>query len=118
MNQLLVVEQVQVLRVEPGKLVLIEDRICLRDALQREGVDKLLIVEHLLIRSGRPSEERQKIPQCLRNDALFLVSHYRSGAVTFAEARLVRTQDQRQVSKDGKRGSQGAVEQDLFWRIG
>ena len=108
----------QVLSVEPRQLVRIEARVCFGDAVQRESLDQFRIIKNLLIGSGGPSEQSQEISQGLRHDAQFLIGHDRCRAVAFAQAGLVRAEDQRQMREYRKRGPQCAVEQQLFGSVG
>jgi len=117
------------LGVEPGQLVVVEDGVGLGDAFKREELDEffrreefavfsLLVPENLFsAAAGGPAEQGKEVAEGFRKNAHLLVGNHACSPVTLGEPRLVRTQDQRNVSENGQFGAESAVLQHLLGRI-
>src|SRR6185503_19557407 len=67
---------------------------------------------------GSPSEQREEIAKCLRNDAFFAISHHARGTVALTQTRLIGSENERHVREPRQRGSERLVKQNLFRRVG
>src|SRR4029077_4588128 len=85
------------LAVEPLESLAVEDGPALVDRLELEPGAQLVEPEDLLLRSGRPAEQRQVVDQALANEALVDVVAERGLALALAHLRPVGVEDEREV---------------------
>ena len=96
----------------------------MRDAVEIEQPDQFLVAENFRGRRLRsdvgrsPSQQRQKIAEGFGHDAFVAIGDHAGGAVALAEARFVRTEDQRHVGEYRQARAQRLVEQNLLGRVG
>ena len=117
LDQVVVVEAPDPLPVDPLEPLAVEPRAALLDLLDLEPLLELGEREHVLLRAGRPAEEREVVDERLLDEALRDVVGDGGLALALAHLGAVGVEDQRQVAEHRLLEAQRLEQQDVLGRV-
>ncbi len=107
----------QVLRVEPLEFGAVENAIGAADSGEREARDELRGGHEFFVAARGPSQKSEEIAKCLGQKPFFGVEANAGGSVALGEALAIRSENQRYMGEDRRRGGERMIEQHLFRRV-
>src|SRR5271156_1367170 len=107
----------QILRVVPLQLRAIEYRIRPAHARKREPLDQFRSPHEFAVIARGPSQQRQKIPERLRQESFIRIRTHAGRPVPFRKPRAVGPQNQRHVRENRRCRPQRVINQHLLRRI-
>src|SRR5271155_1381430 len=116
-QQLLHRRLLQILRVVPLQLRAIEYRIRPAHARKRKPLDQFRSPHEFAVIARGPSQQRQKIPERLRQKSFVRIRSHARRPVPLRKPRAVRPQNQRHVRENRRRRPQRVIDQHLLRRI-
>ncbi len=109
--------QLQIVAVDPRKLVFVEHAGAVPDVLEAEPPGELGGRQQLFVRAGGPPDERQVVHERLRQVALLPELCHRRRTVPFGQRTVIGTEDEREVRERRCVVPERLVEQHLPRRV-